>query len=330
MLTMPAQFVADLRGITHEHRRITGPAARHVHRYVRAGHLAAHLDDLFHREALARAQVVGVAGAGLQGGCRQLVRPGQVAHIDVVADAGTIRRRVVVSEHLHCLAVAGSDVQDDGNQVCLRVVVFAKLFAGPGSVEVTQGRVAEPMGLAVPLQRPFDQVLALTVDTRRLDRRTLIDRNPFRRAEQRGSGGEDELADPSLQQAFQQQQRPDRVVLEVAARLLHALPDERESCEAKDDFALVEVSDIQYQRLVTDTSFDELSGIRYGRAVTGGQVVQHHDLVPLVEQVFCGDAADVTGAAGDQYPHGPSVAAGRDDFRDRRRPSGYMMRGWIP
>ena len=94
------QLAADLRGRGHEPRGIARPARADL---ARAPWLPVTFstrgDDLPHRVARLRAQVVGPARlSALEGVEGQHVGEGQVLHVDVVADAGAVGRVVVVAE----------------------------------------------------------------------------------------------------------------------------------------------------------------------------------------------------------------------------------------
>ena len=71
--------------------------------------------------------------------------------VDVVADAGAVGRGVVVAKDLHALALPQSDLQDDGDEVRLGVMVLtdAAVVGRAGSVEVTQRRVPQAVGVGV-------------------------------------------------------------------------------------------------------------------------------------------------------------------------------------
>ena len=53
------------------------------------------------------------------------MRVGQVGDVNVIANAGAVRSGVIVAEDSDGLAAAQSDVEDQRNQVGLRLVGFA-------------------------------------------------------------------------------------------------------------------------------------------------------------------------------------------------------------
>ena len=108
-----------------ELRGVAGPAGRHRHRDRVAGDLADDLDDLAVGEAGAVAEVEDPVSPGVHRVEGQQVGGGQVADVDVVADAGAVGGVVVVAEELELLAAAEGDLQGDRDEVGLRVVPLA-------------------------------------------------------------------------------------------------------------------------------------------------------------------------------------------------------------
>src|SRR4051794_19474078 len=98
------------------------------------GHLTHRLDHLSVGEPGAVAQIEDPVRGRLHGGQREQVRGGQVGDVDVVAYAGAVRRRVVVSEDLEFLPNPGGDLQRDRDQVGLRVVPLTHQYTIGGTV----------------------------------------------------------------------------------------------------------------------------------------------------------------------------------------------------
>src|SRR4029453_18019213 len=84
------------------------------------------------------AEVVDAVLAGLGGPQREQVGLREIGDVDVVADARTVRGRVVVAEQLQLLPPAGGDLERDRYQVGLRVVPFAVRPVRADHVEVAQ------------------------------------------------------------------------------------------------------------------------------------------------------------------------------------------------
>ena len=68
------------------------------------------------------------------------MRLGQIIHVNVIANAGSIRCRIVVAINLQNTALSVDRLERHGNQVGFRIVNLANFsaFIGPGSVEITK------------------------------------------------------------------------------------------------------------------------------------------------------------------------------------------------
>ena len=87
---------------------------------------ARRVDHLAHRVTALAAEVVDVVAAGHGLLQRQDVRAPEVLDVDVVADRGAVRRRIVGAEDRHGLALARRGLQHERDQVRLGVVVLAR------------------------------------------------------------------------------------------------------------------------------------------------------------------------------------------------------------
>ena len=69
------------------------------------------------------------------------------------------------------------------------------------------------------------------------------------------------------------------------------------------------------QVCVADVADDELCRRRHRPAESGRQIVEHHDLLAGVEQLKNHVAADIAGAASDQYAHDFNLTRGGDAMK---------------
>ena len=109
------------------------------------------------------------------------VRVGQIGHVDVVADARSVRCRVVVAEQGERLPALDRR-QHGRDQVGLGIVVLADRIGRTGHVEVAQGHATEPVRPAVPGERAFERTLRLAIRVDRPGLVVLADRRPQRQA----------------------------------------------------------------------------------------------------------------------------------------------------
>src|SRR5690606_25633609 len=113
-LRRPAERLADPSGTGDERGRIAGPARRMVDRKIDAGDALDRLDDLEHRIA---APVAAVEHRALTPGSEVIegedMRPRQITDVDVVAQAGAIRRRIIRAEDVEMRALAERRLRRD-------------------------------------------------------------------------------------------------------------------------------------------------------------------------------------------------------------------------
>src|SRR5207244_6178997 len=98
-------------------------------------------NHLAHTVAAADAKVVDSALSWLQTLQRRQMGSRQIVHVDVIADAGAVRRGVVRAEDFNRGAPAENRLKDKGNEVRFRIVIFADgpIRARTRGVEVAQG-----------------------------------------------------------------------------------------------------------------------------------------------------------------------------------------------
>src|SRR6201985_3851866 len=146
---LPAQVTTRLVARGDRRRGVARAPRCQLDRDGVAGALAGRVDYLLDAVAVAVAEVVDLVRARLDGVKGEQVRVRQVRDVDVVADAGAVRGRVVVAVHHELVALAAGDLEHDRDQVGLRGVPLAQAAAllrqhGAGRVEVAQRRGAEP------------------------------------------------------------------------------------------------------------------------------------------------------------------------------------------
>src|SRR5271169_7165193 len=144
--------------------------------------------------------------------------------MNVIANAGTIRSRVVEPINLQFGSVRGGGGKRQRNQVSFRVVDFADLtaFVGSRSVEITQTHGSQSVSSAVSRKRVFEKKLrrAIGVDwrARRLLRNwNLLDRSLPGNTVHSTARGKYNAADASFQRGVQQAKRTENIIPEILA-----------------------------------------------------------------------------------------------------------------
>ena len=170
----PTEFGANFFRRRDEARGIAGTAGFFHGLDVAPRNCFAGFNDLANRSSSASAQIVKITFFGLH---REDVGLGKVENMNVVADAGAVRRGVIGAENIHRLALAEGDFKDVRDEVRFDAVVFAELFGGSRRVKIALGDKGELMNLAIPAEDRFEHEFGLAVGIDRTLRQRLVDRH---------------------------------------------------------------------------------------------------------------------------------------------------------
>ena len=195
VLRLPTQHALGARAVGDETRGVAGTTRAFFYFNRLAGNAARGVDDLLHREAVAVAQVEGVAvAAGGEFFQRQQVGLAQVHDVDVVADAGAVGSVVVAAEDGDVGAAPGCGLQHQRDEVGFRFVAFAEFAfrVGAGGVEVAQAHGLEAEGAVVAGQGLFHHPFGNAVGVDGARGVGFVDGHVVGLAEDGGGGREDE------------------------------------------------------------------------------------------------------------------------------------------
>ena len=67
------------------------------------------------------------------------MRLGQIGYVDVIADAGAVWCRIIGTKYLNRFPFSGGNIQNQWNQMGLRIVIFAdlRIRIGAGGIKIT-------------------------------------------------------------------------------------------------------------------------------------------------------------------------------------------------
>ena len=298
---LPAGLAHDPRRAGNKAGGIAGAAWGEAVRHRAAADALHALDHLQHRMPGGGAEVVGDAGV-VQPFQRREVGGGEVRHVDVVADAGAVRRVVVGAKHRQFGAAAEHGVDGQRDQVGFRRVVLAQaaLGVGAGGVEVAQAGGAHAVDAFGPAQRALHHPFAFAIGGAGVDRGFLVDRHAVWRAEQGGSGGEHEAGHAVLHAGFQQAQAVADIGRKIADRVAHGIAHQRQRGEVEHRMPRPLGQHGRDRIGVFQRTGDQRGAGEHGFAMAGAQVVEHHHLRALVEQGGDEMAADKAGTSGNE------------------------------
>src|SRR5690606_8672570 len=325
----PTEELVDATRVAHELRRVARAARQDLRRDVEPAHAPDLVDDLAHRRALTGADVEHVERAlrGVEVLQRREVRLREVEHVNVVADARAVRRRVVVPEDLGALA-ALEPVEDHRHEVEHGRVAELRP-ARAGDVEVAQRDEPQPPRAAGRAAEPLADELRLAVRVDRLGVQLLLDERDRRHAVRRGRRREHEAVHACRLHRRDEVREAADVLLVVPGRLLDRLAHllARREVDHGPDLVLGERARQDVHGL--GRGHVDLDERRVADAVgtAGAEVVDHDHLLAALLQEAHHVRADVPGSAGHEDRHGthPSGAARapggrrRDGPRPRRR-----------
>ena len=98
------------------------------------------------------------------------MRLGQVVDMDIIADAGSVWRVIVFAKDGYGRAYGLGGLDDEGDQMRFRMVVFAVECGGSGSIEIAQSRILEAVDSVVPVQDALKSQLGFAVGVDGSDR----------------------------------------------------------------------------------------------------------------------------------------------------------------
>ena len=90
----------------------------------------------------------------------------QIQNVDIVSYARTIRRRIVAAKNFHLVALAERDLQNGGNKVRLRIMIFALFTCATRGIEIAQSGVTQPVNPVQPIKHVFRHQLRFAICVR--------------------------------------------------------------------------------------------------------------------------------------------------------------------
>ena len=240
---------------------------------------------------------------------------GQVHHMDIVADAGTVMGIVVVTVDTQEFTAAHSHLGDIGHQIIGNTPgIFADVaaFVGTDGVEVAQQHNAP---LLIRKSHTGEDLLGHVLGPAigigaAAGAGILVQRHLIVSGVNRSGGGEDQILHAHGLHNLGQHQGGVQVVIVVLPGDGHGLTHCLQTSKVDDTADLVFREDLPQQSLVTDIALIELQALAgklfhpvqaFSVGVT--QIVNDYHTVAAVQQLYAGMGADIAGAAGNQYIH---------------------------
>jgi hypothetical protein len=320
ILRVPAKFGDGFFTGGDEECGVAGAAGADLDRDGVAGDAADGVDDLLDGESSAVAEVInepalgcGFRFEGIEG---QDVRGGQVADVDVVADAGAVWGGVIVAEDFDGLAAAEGDVEDERDEMRLGLVGFAAgddaravlRFRSAGDIEIAQRGGAKAVSAVEPTEHLLDQELGFAIGVGGAEGGAFRDGNGFRLAVYGGCRAENKTLRSATENGFEQGERGGGVIAEVGFRGFHRFAGFNEGGEVEDAVVRCPIGGCGAEKAFDDrllgyVGLNEIDAGGYFLETGVTKVINDSNHVSLSAKERCNGASDVSGTAGNQNLH---------------------------
>ena len=216
MRGLPSRQGLKLAAVSDEFWRIAGAAGRILDREVDAGYFFGSLDHFADGEAVTITAVHHVACLLFHEVVERLqVRLREVVYVDVIADAGAVRRCVIgaIDQELIEFTLCGFEGARDEVGGFLIGLTDAGARVGSGHVEVAQGDITKiPVGGGHLGEDPFHHDFGGAIGINGIERGGFDDRHHVRYAVGCCRGRIDDVADVVFSQGAQESKRVGNVV----------------------------------------------------------------------------------------------------------------------
>jgi hypothetical protein len=286
--------------------RIARPAAGELDLEIDAGDALYRIDHLEHRKATAVTTIERRRGAaGAQMGERIAMRGNEIGNVDVIPDAGAVRRRVVGAENIELRSQPkrGFDRHLDEVGGPPGRVAGAAERVGARDVEVTQDHTVQPVGGAGIAQHDFSHQFRGAVRRRRHGGIVLACGHTLRIAVDRCGRGEDEMMYSLLDRGLDQRARVRRIIAVIAERIANRVRHDDRGSEMDDGVDPVLSDQFGDARLISSVANQERRARRHRPIEAGREIVEHHHPLASVDERMDHVAADIAGTARDQDRH---------------------------
>src|SRR5260370_674459 len=226
MRCFPTEHALELFLAGDQNGRVAGTAWAQFARDLAAGDAFRRSDNFQDREATAVADVEGFAGNAVDLLKSADVRIGNIEHMDVIADAGAVRRGLVSAEDIDMGQSTVGGIENPGNEMSFHAMMLDAFLGCSGSVEIAETHIFESGVELVIGQNLFEHELGFAI---RIDGRLPMvfrDGNDFGFAVSGGSGRKNEFLDAVARDRIEQVHTPGHVRGVENTRLAYRFGDQ--------------------------------------------------------------------------------------------------------
>src|SRR6266478_1453506 len=287
----------------NENSGITRTARTEFARDLAAGDTFRRSDNFQDRKATAVADVEGFAGNTVDLLKSTDVGIGDIKHVDVIADAGSVWCRVVRAEDVDMGQSTAGGIENPGNEMSFHAMMLAAFPGGSGSVEIAEGHILESGVDLVIRQNLFEYELGFTI---RIDGRLPMvfgDGNDLGFAVGSCGGRKNEFLHAVARDGIEQVHTTGHVRGVKNTRLAYGFGDQRLGGEVHHGVNLVLRENGFNLRAIRENCMAKNGFRRNGGTMALQQAVQCNDGDATRNQDFRADTADVARRSGNENIH---------------------------
>src|SRR5437016_2434535 len=303
MRCFPTEHALELFFAGNEDSGITGTARTQFARDLAAGDTLRRRDNFQDREATAVADVEGFTGNAVDLLKSTDVGIGDIEHVDIVAEAGSVRRGIVSAEDVDMRQSTTGGIENPGNEMSFHAMMLAALLGGSGSVEIAEAHVFESGVDLVIRQNLFEYELGFTI---RIDGRLPMvfrDGNDLGFAIGGGGGRKNEFLHAVACDGIEQVHTAGHVRGVKNTRLAYGFGDQGLGGEVHHGVNLVLREDGFNLRATGEIYLAKDGSGRHSGAMALHQAGQRNDGHAARKQDLRADTADVTCRSGNENVH---------------------------
>src|SRR5258706_4385335 len=248
------------------------------------GHATHGVDDFADGVALAGADIKSAAGYApdLLKGAKMCL--GNIQDVHVIADAGAVRRRIVVAKNFDVRCSALDGLQEAGNQMGFDAASFSALRRGAGDIEIAKRNVVESGVFAVVGEDIFKGEFGFAVRIHGRLGMILGDGEDGRLTVNSTGRGENEIVDAVAKYGVEKEYAAGYVGDVEGAGILHGFFDEGLAGKMHNGVDAMTAEDFIERGGIAEVGFAEQRLRRDRAAVTFGQVVGDDDANALADE----------------------------------------------
>ena len=296
----PTEFSERFLGSGHEPGRIAGPAGFLDGRDAFAGNLFAHLNHFADGIAFAITEIEEALLAGFHG---EDVGLREIDDVDIIANAGAVRRGIVGAVNFALRRLAQRDFEDVRDEMGFDPVMLAVFAAGTGGVKIAERDEFKAKDLLIPEQHLLEHELGFAVGINRALGEIFCHGHAIRRTIRGAGGTENEFADFVLDGGFEQFETRGDVVAKIFAGVLHRFANECMSGEVNNGFGLGFFNGAISRGGIAEIPLDELCARIDRGPMSLAEVIQHRDHMPRIDQLLDANGSNITCSPRNQYIH---------------------------